>query len=63
MAQAEAYKLLKKKRRWLSTGEISNAIHVSRGATSSNLRRLYNQELIDRKIKSVPHMTYFYRVK
>jgi DNA-binding MarR family transcriptional regulator len=50
MAQAEVVKFLEKNpTTWFTTQEVANAVGVSRGSATMNLKRLSDQGVIEKK--------------
>jgi len=49
MTQAEALKVLEKGSDWMTSKEISTKMNNGVGSTNSNLRKLINEKLIERK--------------
>lgn len=51
MTQADALKILKKKRKWMTSKEVSRILRVS--TASASLRKLWEQgDILRRKIKN-----------
>lgn len=63
MTQADTLKLLKKKRKFLSTKEIAKELKIGRGSTSVNLNKLYNQGLVMRKEVQNIYFSYLWKAK
>lgn len=62
MTQSGALKVLKKKDRWMTTKEVSEALDIS--SSQENLRKLFEQGEIlrDRKLIN-KHYTYIWRAR
>jgi predicted transcriptional regulator len=63
MGQQEIFKLLKSKRDWISTRDITNKVEASRGCVSESLRKLYKYgEVLRKQIKTSPK-SYSWKLK
>jgi len=53
MCQAEVYKIVEKnKGKWITTSEIAKGTTILSNTVSGNLRKLYHQGLVSRKVRS-----------
>lgn len=65
MSQDSVYKVLKKTNKAMTIIEIAKKAKITPSTASSNLLKLYNQNLISRLIKKQPGLRtiYYYKVK
>jgi len=61
MTQAEAIKILQKKKKWMETSEIAKIIGTSRGTAATNLFKLLKQQEVIRRIKK--RRTFEYKLR
>ena len=56
MCQAEVYKFLKKnKDKWFLTKEVGLEVNLQQGTVAANLKRLFEQELVLRKLTKLSY--------
>ncbi len=63
MGQSEVIKILEKRKVWLTTGEISKILNVSRRVVIWSLNRLYHYNEVSRNIKREKQYRTDYRWK
>jgi len=62
MSQQNVLKLLKRKKKWMTSKEISKILGL--GSVNASLKKLYEQGLVSkREIKSGYHFVYEYKIK
>jgi len=63
MSQQDIYEFLAKKRKWVTTSELREAMQISRGNISGACVKLQRQGQIDVKVAPGWHREYCYRIK
>lgn len=51
MSQDTVLKVLKKKRKWMISKEVADALGIGTGSVSASLGKLYNQGLLKRRAR------------
>lgn len=71
MTQQSVLKILKRKKKWLTSKEIATYLKISSGSVAACLNKLYNQELILKKtlfpnkglFQGAGYQPYYWRIK